>query len=231
MTSPDPTRQRPSRAYPYRIALGERYPDTAARLRALWWFWWTDHAWIRAFWPNLDQVAPGVWRSNQPSPRRFARFRDMGIRTIITLRGDSNLPHSIFEKNSCAHHGINLVPIHMRARNLCDRQIYLELLDNFETLEKPFLMHCKSGADRVGLASALYLLHIENAPLEQARKQLSLRYAHVRSFRTGILDFMLERYGEDISDRAMPIRDWIATEFDRKALTAEFELRRSQGRF
>ena len=35
-------------------------------------------------------------------------------------------------------------------------------------------MHCKSGADRAGLASALWLLHVERRPVAEAMKQLSL---------------------------------------------------------
>jgi len=45
----------------------------------------------------------------------------------------------------------------------------------FGTLEYPILMHCKSGADRVGLMSALYLHTRHGVPISEARRQLSLR--------------------------------------------------------
>lgn len=214
-----------------RIAFGDDFRRKRARRRAWWWFWWTDHAWIRAFWANLDQVAPGVWRSNQPSPRRLFRFQQKGIRTIITLRGESRWPHHVFEANCCRHLGIELVPVQLRARNLVEREVLLDLLDLFDRLEKPFLFHCKSGADRAGLAAALYLLHADNAPIDVAKRQLSLKYAHVRRFRTGILDFLLERYAQDIQDRPMPIREWIETRYDKKALTQDFQDRRARGLF
>jgi len=41
----------------------------------------------------------------------------------------------------------------------------------------PVLVHCRAGADRAGLAAALYLAATGRAP-EEARAQLSLRYGH-----------------------------------------------------
>uniref|UniRef100_UPI0035616F2C tyrosine-protein phosphatase n=1 Tax=Actibacterium sp. TaxID=1872125 RepID=UPI0035616F2C len=114
-----------------------------------------DHAFLRALWTNLDEIAPGVWRSNQPSPRRIRRYRDMGISTIISLRGGVGKSHHMFEERACAETGITLITVALSARKLLDRTRYLELFDLFDSVEKPFLMHCKSGADRAGLASAL----------------------------------------------------------------------------
>ena len=45
-------------------------------------------------------------------------------------------------------------------------------------VEKPVLIHCNWGADRTGLASALYLAAISKAGEEKAEGQLSLRYGH-----------------------------------------------------
>ena len=46
-----------------------------------------DHGFLRIWWHNLHEVAPGVWRSNQPGPSRVRAAAGMGIRTIINLRG------------------------------------------------------------------------------------------------------------------------------------------------
>lgn len=58
-------------------------------------------------------------------------------------------------------------------------------------IDGPFLMHCKSGSDRAGLASALYLLD-QGRPVAEARKMMSLRYLHLANSDAGILDVMLE---------------------------------------
>ena len=44
---------------------------------------------------------------------------------------------------------------------------------------KPLLTHCLGGADRTGLAAALYVAAIEGGPEGAAEWQLSPRYGHV----------------------------------------------------
>ena len=48
------------------------------------------------------------------------------------------------------------------------------------------MMHCKSGADRAGLMSALYLLIVEKRPAREAAQQLAWKYGHVRQAKTGL---------------------------------------------
>ncbi len=222
-------KQRLSRKELRDVALADSYIQTADRIRAQWKFWWTDHAWIRAFWDNQEEIAPGVWRSNQPSPARIARLADMGICRVLSLRGFTNSVHHTIEANTCRHFGIHMEALHLSATQLARPQIYLALLDRFESYERPFLMHCKSGADRAGLASAFYLLHVENAPIERAKEQLGLKFAHVRRFRTGILDYLLDRYEQDAADNPVSIRDWLATRYDRDQITADYLERRKRG--
>jgi len=45
--------------------------------------------------------------------------------------------------------------------------------------QKPILIHCREGADRTGLASALYLAAIKKAGEAVAEGQLSIRYGHI----------------------------------------------------
>ena len=40
------------------------------------------------------------------------------------------------------------------------------------------VMHCKSGADRAGLMSALYLILNQDVSVDKAKNQLSLKYLH-----------------------------------------------------
>ena len=96
----------------------------------------------------------------------------------------------------------------------------------FERIEYPVLMHCKSGADRAGLMSVLYLHFVERRPIEEARHQLAARFGHFRSADTGILDFVFERYLRDTARAPMPFLDWVETAYDPVALKQEF---RSKG--
>lgn len=211
-----------------RSSFGNDISTPRGRRAALWHFHLMDHAFLRVLWRNMGQVAPGVWRSNQPSPGRIKRYADMGIKTIINLRGASEASHYLLEEEASREHGIELVSVPIAARRLVVKRHLLRLLDLFETVERPFLMHCKSGADRAGLASALYLMHIEGKPVEEAKRQLSLRHLHLKNDNTGVLDFMLDRYAADTAETPMPIREWIETRYDHKALNAAFAQSRNK---
>jgi protein tyrosine/serine phosphatase len=52
------------------------------------------------------------------------------------------------------------------------------LIALFASAQKPILIHCMSGADRTGLASAVYLAAISKQGEEAAEGQLSVRYGH-----------------------------------------------------
>jgi protein tyrosine/serine phosphatase len=187
-----------------------------------------DHAFLRTVWTNLEEFAPGAWRSNQPSPARIARYHAMGIRTILNLRGTPNHSYYLFEVETCRRLGLTLIDFGLAARSLAEPAKLLALLDAFETIPHPFLMHCKSGADRTGLAAALYLLHIKGAPVAQAQDQLHWRYVHLRNAPTGILDHMLDAYAAEHAATGIAIRPWLATRYDRDALSASWAAARGR---
>lgn len=207
-------------------SFGNNVSTPRTRRLALWHFYLFDHAFLRGLWDNLTEIAPGVWRSNQPSPKRIEKYKKMGIKTILSLRGNPNQPISfmLLEKQACSDLGMTFVTEKLSARSLLPKENYLAVLDRLEQLKPPFLLHCKSGADRAGLVSALYLLHIKGAPLSEARKQLHWRFMHLKSTKTGILDHMLDCYEADtVRLGDMPIRDWLEHHYDQKAATASFK--------
>lgn len=192
------------------------------RRAAKWHFYLIDHGFLRGLWTNQDQIAPGVWRSNQPSPARMERLAAMGIRAILNLRGADVFSFYLFEKETAARLGIELIDLKIYARSLVPRERFLELFDIFDRIGRPFLMHCKSGADRAGLASALWLLDQEGASLAEAKKMLSLRYIHIKRTKTGLMDHLLECYEADCARDPMPVRRWFAEHYDPDAITASF---------
>lgn len=209
-------------------SLGADISTPKGRHRALWHFYLLDHGVLRTFWTNLFEISPGVWRSNQPSPRRLRKYKRMGIKTVLNLRGEGQRSPYLFERETCDKIDLPLTNFPMQARHLDAPERLSMLLNHLENIEHPFVMHCKSGADRAGLASALYLLHIKGAPIEEAKRQLSFKYIHVKSFQTGILDHMLEAYEIDTNTTPMPIREWIETRYDPARLTAEFDAKRAK---
>lgn len=196
--------------------------QTREARRAAWWhFQLMDHAFLRGIWTNLDQIAPGVWRANQPSPRRLEIYqRQLGLKSVVNLRGGSQQGFYLFEAEVCKKLGLTLHDVTFSARRAPKKAALLAVFDLFATLQKPVLIHCKSGADRTGLISALYLLDVEKRPLAEAKRQLSFRYLHLKSTETGIMDHFLTLYEAESNGRS--IRDWVIQDYDPARLKASF---------
>lgn len=210
-----------------RNSFGHDITDPRERRRSRWHFNWLDHAILRTFWHNFEEFAPGAYRSNHPNHKRFTAYAAMGITTVLNLRGVAKQPYYLFEVESCDKLGLTLVNSQMAARRAPTVRELTSLLAAFESIERPFLLHCKSGADRTGLAAAIYLMLYEDTPLEEAQKQLGLRYLHIRRSNTGVLDHFLDVYAARIAESPIAIDEWIRTEYDPDALTASFEAKQA----
>jgi protein tyrosine/serine phosphatase len=88
-------------------------------------------------------------------------------------------------------------------------------------MRAPALIHCKSGADRAGLAAGLFVL-IEGGTVAEALKQLSLRFGHIKQSKTGILDAFFELYRRT-GEGKKPFLEWVREDYDETALRAAFK--------
>lgn len=198
--------------------------DTPAERRGAWLhFNLIDHAFLRTVWWNLEEIAPGIWRSNQPSPRRVAYYARLGIRTILNLRGEKRHSPYLFEREACEKHGITMLDIELSARKLVKREALLQLIGLMRQAERPMLMHCKSGSDRAGFAAVIYLVVVAGKPLAEARRHLHWKYLHLKSTDTGILDHVLDVYEAETAATGETLEHWIATRYDDEALTRSWK--------
>lgn len=183
---------------------------------------WFDHAILRGIWTNFFEIAPGVYRSNHPTHDRFVKMKEMGIKSVLNLRGAGGAAHYLTEKESCDALGLTLVDCNLLARDAASRENVIKVIDAFSTIQKPFVMHCKSGADRAGFASAMYLMIAEGKPVSEARKMLSPKYVHLKFTKTGILDHTLDLYAARQAETGIGFEDWIRTEYDPDAVRASW---------
>ena len=206
----------------WRHDLGVDISTPQARRRAQLHFDWFDHGILRKWWKNFHKIDEGVYRSNQPSPQRLAEFRDMGIKTILNLRGSAQHSQYLFESEACAKLGLELIDFRLCASDPPSREELFQLFEIFRTMQRPVVMHCKSGADRTGFAAVLYLHVIKGVPLEQAMKQLHWRYVHFRRSKNGILDLFFEVFLEESAKSGITFQDWIRDSYNREALRQRF---------
>jgi uncharacterized protein (TIGR01244 family) len=181
-----------------------------------------DHGVFRFFYNTRRRVTPLVYRSSQPSPAQIRQAARLGIKTVVNLRGERDCGAYRLEVEACRRAGIRLVDFQLRSRAAPKRHVLRAAKALFDEIEYPVLLHCKSGADRVGLMSALYLLLREGRPVEEAARQLDWRYGHVRQARTGVLDYFLEQYASANRARPIPFMEWVETAYDYKRTKTSF---------
>lgn len=131
---------------------------------------------------NLHEVDAGrFYRSGQMGADQLRETIDaLGIRTIINLRGAR--PEAGWYRDEAAvarEKGGRLISLRFDADRLPHRRELVKLLDAFRDAERPILVHCQAGADRSGLASAIYEMEYMGRPKRDALEMLSLRYLHI----------------------------------------------------
>lgn len=182
-----------------------------------------DHGIFRLVYLNKHRIAKGAWRSAQPAPGDIRRMARQGIKTIINLRGERDCGAFRLQVATCRRYGIRMEELVVKSRGAPTRAQVHEANAVFARVEHPVLMHCKSGADRAGLASTLYLILKEGMPVEEAVRQLGARFGHFKQADTGIIDAFFQRYLDDTRTRPMPFLEWVDTVYDPEALLHSFK--------
>lgn len=192
-------------------------------------FLFADHAILRMAFDNSHEIAPGVFRSFQPSPARLRQWARRGIRTVVNLRGPKPSAALFLEEEACAQLGLKLENFRVFSREAPSADTLRAARDLFARIDYPALFHCKSGADRAGVMSALYLFFAGKAPLDKALGQLSLRYGHVKHGKTGVIDAAFDRYLAHAQAQAISLSDvdaffaWVNSDaYDPAAIKRDF---------
>lgn len=130
---------------------------------------------------NYHEILPGeLFRSGQLSGADLnRRIAEDGIRSVINLRG-SQTDKSWYDDEIAATRtaGAQHFDLRMSSAEPLDAARAAELVALIKAAPKPVLIHCEGGADRSGLAAALYLAATGH-PLDEAAGQLSARYGFV----------------------------------------------------
>jgi protein tyrosine/serine phosphatase len=181
-----------------------------------------DHAVLRLVWSNLAPVIPGkIYRCNHPTPARLRRMtRRLGLKTLINLRGKTQSGSDALSRETARRLGLDFHDMAFESRGAPQRERILRLHAIYSAMPTPAVMHCKSGADRAGLASGLMIM-FAGGTTSQALGQLSWRFGHIKQAKTGILDAFFLRYQREAEGRK-PFLDWIRQDYDEAALRRDF---------
>jgi protein tyrosine phosphatase (PTP) superfamily phosphohydrolase (DUF442 family) len=165
---------------------------------------------------NRHTVLPGrVYRCAQPDGSDLRELvRDKHIKTVINLRGVSP-GYDWYQVEARTLHELNVSQedVTLSANRLPPPAELRRLIDVLDHTDYPVLLHCKQGADRTGLASAVVLLLYTDATLADARWQISPVYGHFRFGRTAAIDAFFDRYeawlaGQGVEHTPERFRHW-----------------------
>ncbi|MBM7047657.1 MULTISPECIES: dual specificity protein phosphatase family protein [Rhizobium] len=131
---------------------------------------------------NFHPVIAGeLYRSSQPTAATIAELqKQYGIKTIINLRGKNSGRHWYDREVAEAKQlNINHIDFRMSSNRELTQAQAAQLVEIMRDAPKPLLIHCQAGADRTGLASALYLAAIAKTNEATAVGQMSIIYGHL----------------------------------------------------
>jgi len=127
---------------------------------------------------NVHIVIPGEFiRTAQLEPEQLSQvIKKYQIKSVINLRGKAageawyDDERAAVEKQGAEHFDIRL-----QAHAMPTPQQLRKLVGMLQTAPRPVLIHCKGGADRTGLASALALV-LNGDSFQRANQQVSWRF-------------------------------------------------------
>ena len=154
---------------------------------------------------NFHSVIPGqVYRSAELTPNELIeKIHANHIKSVINLRGENKSDdwyQSEFQTLQALQ--IPLYNVRLSSYDLPSQALLLQLIDTIKSAPKPTLIHCASGADRTGLASAIVIL-LSNGSIDEAKNQTSWRYGAIRPNSAGKLFF--ENYTQWLTDHQIKV--------------------------
>jgi protein tyrosine/serine phosphatase len=148
---------------------------------------------------NFHVVSAGhAYRSGQMDGPTLTRvIQEDGIKSILNLRGHYDEGWYRAETNVSQQLGVQHYDLELDATvELKDSELD-QLTTILNAAPKPLLIHCKNGADRTGLAGALYLYSVEGKPADEAAGELNFFSGHIPYLfwrKTVAMDNSFERY-------------------------------------
>lgn len=169
---------------------------------------------------NLGVVDPGrVIRSAQPTQELGHRIRDYQLKSILNLRAGSRDDWWYdAEVRMTEADGLSFYDLPLSATRRPRRHELLKLIDLFQDCPYPLLIHCKSGADRTGLASALYLMLRRGEDPERAEHAFSIEFGHIPFGGSEHLHEPIQEYAAWLKTHQLThspnrFRDWVKNEY------------------
>jgi len=120
--------------------------------------------------PQFSEIHENLYRGGQPTDRGLELLKELGIKTIINFRHESDNIEN--ERKIVESLGLAYESIPWRIQMHPDGNVMQQFLQIVRQEKSgPFFIHCRRGAERTGVADALYRYYSEELSYEEAWKK------------------------------------------------------------
>lgn len=148
---------------------------------------------------NFYEIDPGkFYRSAQLSPSELEDvIKKYGIKTVISLRGAPDDSYWVpGQVRVLKENHVDFYPLWWTIDFFPQNQEIKKYAQLLETAPRPILVHCRTGADRTGEATALYAIDfMGQSATEAIDNYLNFKYWHVQSFHPAKAEFVRQWKG------------------------------------
>lgn len=145
--------------------------------------------------PRFQQVSEKLYRSGQPRNGGLTRLRELGINTVINLRGSSARTRA--EAAEARALGLNYFNISLPNWGRPQETRIARIMEIIAAPENGrVLVHCKDGVDRTGTIVAIYRMTHEGWTSEQALDEAN--HSGMRRTQVWMRDYV-EDYGDRVA--------------------------------
>ncbi|HSF23580.1 MAG TPA: sulfur transferase domain-containing protein [Blastocatellia bacterium] len=142
--------------------------------------------------PNFHRVNERLYRGGQPKAGGIKKLAEIGIKTIINLRGEDSQTGA-GEEAAAKAAGVSYFNIPMPGLSRPTNEQISRVMTVINTRENwPVFVHCKRGSDRTGTVVAIYRISQDEWTADQAlteAKRLGLNWIEF-----GMKDYVSDYY-------------------------------------
>lgn len=138
---------------------------------------------------NFGKVNEGLFRGAQPKNEQFLELKEIGVRTVVDLRGDDDRAKA--EEAAVTSAGMKFINISLNNWTRPDKSKIDEIVKLLLKPEnQPVFVHCKRGSDRTGIVIAVYRMTQDGWDAKRANEE-------AKSFGFGWWQFWMKDFIND----------------------------------